>query len=67
MCTSSGVLQFYVNGHLKGKLLNEKLPKLRHALVDLYGSCVQVKLLPLEKAPLVGELIKDLYGMFIGV
>ena len=56
VCTSSGVLLFYVNGHLKGKLLQDKVPKLRHALVDLYGCCDQVKLLPLEKAPSEREL-----------
>ena len=56
VCTSSGVLLFYVNGHLKGKLLKNKVPKLRYALVDLYGCCDQVKLLPLEKAPTEREL-----------
>ena len=67
VCTSSGTLQFYVNGQLKGELLNEKVPKLRHALVDLYGSCVRIKLLPLENTLLENELLKDLYGMFTSV
>ena len=62
VCTSSGTLLFYVNGHLKGKLLKDKVPKLRHALVDLYGCCDQVKLLPLEKAPSERELpMKSVY------
>ena len=58
VCTPSGVLLFYVNGQLKGKLLKEKIPKLRYALVDLYGCCDQVKLLPLEKAPTEREFPK---------
>ena len=66
VCTSSGILLFYVNGRLKGKLLKEKAPKLRYALVDLYGCCEQVKLLPLEKAPSERELpVKGLYNMCI--
>ena len=56
VCSSSGILQFYVNGHLKGRLLNGKVPKLRYALVDLYGCCERVRLLPLEKAPLQAKL-----------
>ena len=68
MCTSSGILLFYANGHLKGKLLKEKVPKLRHVLVDLYGCCDQVKILPLEKAPSERELpIKSLYMIFVCV
>ena len=64
VCTSSGILLFYVNGYLKGKLLKEKVPKLRYALVDLYGCCEQVKLLPLEKAPSERELpVKGLYSL----
>ena len=54
VCTSSDILLFYVNGRLKGKLLNKKVPKLRYALLDLYGCCEQVKLLPLDKAPSKG-------------
>ena len=66
VCTSSGTLQFYVNGHLKGKLLKEKVPILRYALVDLYGCCEQVKFLPLEKAPVHRELpVKGLCIVFI--
>ena len=32
-------------------MLKDKVPKLRYALVDLYGCYDQVKLLLLEKAP----------------
>ena len=65
VCTSSGVLLFYVNGHLKGKLLKDIVPKLRHALVDLYGDCDQVKLLPLEKAPSERELPMESVCVYI--
>ena len=58
VCTSSGILLFYVNGHLKGRLLNGKVPKLRYALVDVYGSCERVRILPLEKAPVQAKLPK---------
>ena len=65
VCTSSSVLLFYVNRHLKRKLLKDKVPKLRHALVDLYGCCDQVKLLPLEKAPSEQELLKSVCIIYI--
>lgn len=48
---SSGTDTWYLvrNGHIVHKLAN-KVPRERYAVVDMYGQCIEVELLPLRDA-----------------
>lgn len=46
LCESNTTLSFYINGQCRTRVPCN-IPKLRHAVVDLYGQCCEVELKPL--------------------
>ena len=48
LCESNNTLSFYINGQCVTQV-SYKVPKLRYAVVDLYGQCCEVELKPLAE------------------
>ena len=48
LCESNNTLSFYINGQCVTQV-SYKVPKLRYAVVDLYGQCCEVELNPLTE------------------
>ena len=48
LCEPNNTLSFYINGQCVAQV-TYKVPKLRYAVVDLYGQCCEVEIKPLTK------------------